>query len=282
MQGPVHFLNGKLVHEHDLMISVRDLGFARGYAIFDFLVTYPTRRPFMLSKHIDRLFNSAQLIGLSMPWSKQEIAEWVLQTLAANSEDEGGEKQIKVTVSGGISDSLLPVSKDSTLAIVVDPRHFLPRELYDQGAGIIMDKYTRYSPGAKTNNYIEGVKEAQVAQRQNAIEAVYYDDHQVFEASSSNIFALIDGRLLTPKSNVLSGITREVLLDILELDVPIELADFRLEDLLAAEEVFLTGSNKEVLPITRIDGQPVGSGKVGPLTKAAMTQFQQFTQSDKW
>jgi len=159
MKDPIHFLNGKFVEEKDLMVSVRDLGFARGYAIFDFLVTYPSRRPFMLSKHIDRLFNSASLIGLSLPWSKEDVKGWVIQTLATNN--EGGEKQVKITVSGGRSDSLLPSSKIPTIAIVVDPRHFLPGEYYEQGAGIIMDKHTRYSPGAKTNNYIEGVKEAQ-------------------------------------------------------------------------------------------------------------------------
>jgi branched-chain amino acid aminotransferase len=268
------------VEERDLMVSVRDLGFARGYAVFDFLITYPSRRPFMLAKHIDRLFNSAHLIGLSMPWSKEEIGGWVTQTLTANQAE--GEKQIKIMVSGGISDSLLPSSKAPTIAIIVDPRHFLPREYYEHGAGILMDKYTRDTPGAKTNNYIEGVKEAQKAQRINAIEAVYYDDHKVFEASSSNIFALIGGRLLTPKSDVLPGITRDVLMEILKIDIPVALADFKLEELLAAEEVFLTASNKEVLPITKIDGKDVGAGKVGAVTKEVMRQFKEFTLSDRW
>jgi len=275
----MHFLNGKLVEEQDLMVSVRDLGFARGYAIFDFLLTYPSQRPFMLSRHIDRLFNSACLIGLYIPWSKEEVTEWVMQTLHANQE---GEKQIKIMLSGGISNSLLPTSKLPTIAIIVDPRHYLPRDYYDLGAGIVMDKFTRNNPDAKTNNYIEGVKQAQKAQTINAIEAVYYDDRQVFEASTSNIFALIGGRLVTPKSNVLQGITRDVLLEILKLDVPIALEDFRLEELLAAEEVFLTGSNKEVLPITKIDGKDVGDGKVGIVTKEVMKQFQEFTLSDRW
>ena len=280
MPEPIHFLNGKLVGEKELTVSIRDLGFSRGYAVFDFFVTYPPQRPFMLSKHIERLFNSASLIGLPMPWSRDEIKAWVMQVLDANKSDD--EKQIKIIISGGVSNSLLPSPGATTIAIIVDPRHYLPPDYYENGAGIIMDKHTRYVPGAKTNNYIEGVKEAQIAQKINAIEAVYYDDEQVFEGSSSNIFALINGKLLTPKSNVLPGITREVLLEILKLDVPVELADFGSGELMAATEVFLTGSNKEVLPITKIDGKDVGDGKVGAATQKAMEQFKEFTLSERW
>ncbi len=145
-----------------------------------------------------------------------------------------------------------------------------------------MDKHTRYAPEAKSNNYIEGVKQAQVAQKTEAIEAVYCSDEQVFEGSSSNIFALIDGKLLTPRSNVLSGITRGVLLEILKLDVPVEMADFPVKQLLAAKEVFLSGSNKEILPITKIDGNYVGDGRVGNITKEVMKQFKEYTLSDRW
>jgi branched-chain amino acid aminotransferase len=280
MPESIHFLNGKFVGEKELTVSVRDLGFSRGYAVFDFFITYLSQRPFMLSKHIERLFNSANLIGLPILWSRDEIKTWVMQVLDANKSSD--EKQIKIIISGGVSDSLLPLPNATTIAIVVDPRHYLPANLYEKGAGIIMDKHTRYVPGAKTNNYIEGVKEAQLAQKINAIEAVYYDDAQVFEGSSSNIFALINGKLLTPKSNVLPGITREVLLEVFKLDVAVELVDFGLAELMAATEVFLTGSNKEVLPITKIDGKNVGDGKVGVITQEAMRQFKEFTLSDRW
>jgi branched-chain amino acid aminotransferase len=276
----MHFLNGKLVEEKDLVISVRDLGFTRGYAVFDFLITYPSHRPFMLSKHIDRLFNSATMIGLSVPWTKEQIKEWVMQTLDANN--DGSEKQIKIIISGGSAPALLPLPNATTIAIMVDPRNAFPAEYYEQGAGIIMDKHMRYLPSAKTNNYIEGVKQAQRAKDIGAIEAVYYDETQVFEGTSSNIFAVIDGKLLTPKTNILLGITRGVLLEILTLPIPVEVADFGLEALLLAKEVFLASSNKEVMPITKIDGNAVGDGKVGAITKEVMQQFAAFTSSHTW
>lgn len=273
-----HFLNGKLVEESDLVVSVRDLGFTRGYAVFDFFVTY-NRRPFMLVAHLDRLFHSAQVIGLALPWSKEQIHEWVLEALAAN--DDGKEKAIKVIVSGGVSSSMLPTDQP-TIAIVVDDRHTLSKEQYEKGIGLITVKHTRYDPEAKTNNYIEGVKQTKIANAQNAVEPLYYDSRQVFETSNSNIFALIDGTLVTPGSNMLNGITRSVLLKILRLDVPVKVADFSIDELRKAAEVFITGSAKEIVPVTTIDGIHVGDGSVGEVTKEVMKQYQRFISSNDW
>ncbi len=274
-----HFLNGRLVGESELMVSVRDLGFARGYAVFDFLVTYPTQRPFLLSRHIDRLFASAAHIGLEVPWTKAQVADWVMRALAANN--DGKEKGIKIMISGGVSHSLIP-NGEPTIAITIDERHHLPLETYEKGASVITVKHQRYQPEAKTNNYIEAVKQSQAARKVSAIEPVYFDDNQVYECSSSNIFAVIDGALQTPKSNILSGITREVLLEILQLDIPIAERDFTIEEFLAAPEVFLTASNKEVAPIVRIDNHVVGDGTVGRITKNVMQQFKDFTLSNVW
>lgn len=273
-----HFLNGKFVQEDALVIPVRDLGFTRGYAVFDFLITY-NRRPFMLVPHIDRLFCSAELIGLQLPWSKDQMNSLVIETLDKNN--DGKEKAIKIIVSGGVSNSLIP-SGSPTIAIIVDDRHNLPTETYEKGIGLITVKHTRYTPHAKTNNYIEAVKQVQIAQAVNAIEPIYYDDQQVFETSNSNIFALIDGTLLTPATNILCGITRGTLLEMLTLEIPLEVVDFSIETLLKAEEVFVTGSNKEVVPVTMIDRKRVGSGEVGPITKEVMRQFRVFVQSGKW
>jgi branched-subunit amino acid aminotransferase/4-amino-4-deoxychorismate lyase len=273
-----HFLNGKLVSEADLRISPRDVGFSRGYAVFDFLRTYH-HRPFKLAEHIGRLFNSAQLIHLAIPWSREEVSGWVLKTLEANPGDE--EKFIKIVISGGISNTLLP-SSEPTIVILVDPCTVYPTEYYEKGVGVITVKHERYLPRAKTNNYIEGMKQTQIAKQMGAIEPVYYSDAQVFEACASNIFAVIDGKLVTPKTNILPGITRGVLLEILPLDIPIEVRDFHRDELMNATEVFLTASGKEVVPVTTIDGRSVGGGVVGNISKEVMRQFRAYTLSEKW
>jgi branched-chain amino acid aminotransferase len=276
----IHFLNGSFVHEDDLKISVRDIGFTRGYAIFDFLITYPTRRPFKLSRHIGRLYNSASLIELSMPWEKTQVRNWVIETLSKN--EGADDKGIKILISGGVSNTLIPDPTTPTIAIVIDPHKPFPKEYYENGVNIITTKHTRYTPDAKTNNYIEAVRQIQAAQKIGAIEPVYYNDLQVFEGSNSNIFALVDGCLITPRSNILGGITREVLLEILKLPVSVEERDFTHADLMVANEVFLTSSNKEVMPVTKIDEKPVGTGRVGNITKEAMKQFRDYTLSNEW
>jgi branched-chain amino acid aminotransferase len=275
----VHFLNGKLISEEELTISPRDLGFLRGYAIFEFLKTYPHHRPFKLDEHIDRLFQSAELIGLQLPWDKDQVKKWILETLEANQTPE--EKFIKIMLSGGVSSSMLPTG-EPTIIILIDSATMDSEEAYAKGFGITTVKYERYEPAAKTNNYIEGVKQIQKAAKVGAVEPLYYSDTQVFEGSNSNVFAVINNELVTPATNILFGVTRAVLLEILKLDVPIVVRNFTLRELLTASEIFYTGSGKEVVPITKIDGEPVGDGLVGSVTKEVMRQYREYTLSDKW
>jgi len=273
-----HFLNNRLVEEKDFLISPRDLGFARGYAVFDFFITYPDRRPFMLEKHIERLFSSAMLINLAVRWSKEEIMQRVHETIEANGK---GEKMIKVIVSGGVSNSLLPQG-NPTLIVLCDPLTTFPEEFYTKGVGMMLVPFVRYLPGAKTTNYIEGVRQVQRGQAKRAVEPIYYNDAQVFEGASCNVFAMIDGALVTPKSNILPGITREVILNSLKLSLPIEERDFTKKELLVASEVFITSSNREVMPVVRLDDAQVGDGKVGNITMETMRQFKDLTHSDAW
>ena len=272
-------MNGKFVSEDDLTVSLRDIGFSRGYAVFDFLKTYPHHRPLRLKERIDRLFNSAELIDLQIPWSKEQIQKWVLETLGMNQSKE--EKFIKICISGGISNTMLP-PRNKTIAILIDPATQYPEEHYEKGVGVMTVKYERYNPAAKSNNYIEGVKQTQRAQIMGAVEPVYYSDTQVFEGSNSNIFAVINDEILTPKTNILEGITRSILLEILNVDIPIKIKDFTLEELLQASEAFLTASGKEITPITFVDGKPLGDGVVGTITKNAMNQFKEYTVSNTW
>lgn len=271
-----HFLNGRFVPEEELLIPVRDLGFLRGYAVFDFLITYPRHRPFQFDAHLDRLFNSASHIGLPIPWSKEQIAKWTLETLEKNTDEK--EKAIKIIITGGVSSSLLP--GEPSIVILVDERHIYSPEHFTKGVGVITHHHLRHLPHAKSNNYIEGVRQAQRAYVTGAIEPIYYNDEQVFEGSTSNIFAVIDGKLVTPKTNILKGITRDVVLNALPIEA--EERDFTKDELMRAGEAFLTASNKEVMPVTSIDGAPVGNGEVGHITQEVMGQFRDYTLSDKW
>ena len=279
-QELVHFLNGTFVAGTEPVVSIHDLGFARGYAVFDFLITYPHHRPFMLQEHVSRLFRSAKMIDLIPLWTERQVCDWILETLAKNENAE--EKTVKIVMTGGISHAFDFKSEGPTIAIIVEPRVPLPPELYQIGFNIMTVEHERYIPEAKTNNYIEAVRQLRVAGEKDAHDIVYYNSSQVFEASRSNIFALIDGELRTTKTNILSGITKEVLLKILKLPVPVVEKDFSLQELQGADEVFLTASNLEIMPVTKINGNPVGAGIPGPLTLEAMKQFEAHTTSGNW
>ena len=274
----VHFLNGQLVNEDDLLISPRDLGYSRGYAVFEFMMT-SKGRPFMLEKHIDRLYRSCQEISLNLPWPRKLISDWVLQTLEANKSVQG-EKVMRITISGGSSLTLSP-AKIPTIVIMVDPRIPCPPEDYANGVHVLLSEFQRYKPQAKTNNYIEAI--CQLSSIPNGIdEVIYHSEGMVREGTKCNVFAVINGSLLTPKTGVLEGVTRDIIINELQLSVRAEARDFSVQELLGASEVFTTATSKEIMPVTKLNNLPVGDGLVGPITKEVMSKFRSFFESDLW
>lgn len=271
----IHFLNGQFVDEDHLLISPRDLGYSRGYAAFDFMVT-SGGRPFMMDRHIDRLFNSCQAISLSVPWSKQQIADWVQQTVDANElSDE--DMVLRIIISGGLSGTLTP-AKTPTITIIVEARMFCPPEEYANGVRILLTEFDRYESQAKTTNYVQAIRILNAAPR-DVDEVIYSSNNMVREGTRSNIFALINGVLTTPKTGILGGITRGVILSDLELSVQAEARDFTVQELLTATEVFITATGKEVMSVTKINDAPVGDGAVGDVTKEVMAKFKNFFES---
>ena len=271
----MHFLNGQLVNDDDLLISPRDLGYSRGYAAFEFMIT-TGGQPFMLDRHMDRLFNSCQVISLNVPWTKRQVSEWVQQTVNAN--ELGGEDMVmRIIISGG-SSSTLTQAKTPTIAIIVEARKACPPEDYAKGVRILLTEFDRYEPQAKTTNYVQAIRVMFAAPR-DVDEIIYFSNDTVREGTRCNIFALINGILTTPETGILEGITRGIILNDLELSVPAEAQDFTVQELLDATEVFITATGKEVMPVTKINDTTVGDGAVGSVTKEVMSKFKNFFES---
>ncbi len=272
MSDLVHFLNGKFVTESELLISPRDLGFVRGYAVADFIVTY-NNKLFKLTEHIDRLFKSAAIIGLQIPWTKEQLIDWAKETLDKNGKDT--EKTLKIVVSGGNSHSLHQ-AETPTLIMMVSPRMRKAESEYENGIKVLAVGYKRQYPEAKHTHYVEAIRQLAEVKNQDIEDVLYYDTTQFYEGSGTNVFAIIDNKLTTTKSNIVEGITRNTLLEILQLPIPIEVRDFTFNELLSSTEVFLTGSNSEVRGVVEINGKPVGDGKVGEITKEALKQYKAY------
>lgn len=274
----VHFLNGQFVNEDDLLISPRDLGYSRGYAVFEFMMT-SNGRLFMLEKHIDRLYRSCQEISMNVPWPKKLITEWAIQTLRANKFVEG-DKVMRVTISGGPSLTLTP-SKTPTIVIMVDLRIPCPPEDYANGVNVLLSEFQRYIPQAKTNNYIEAIRQFSSIPS-DVDEIIYHSNGMVREGTKCNVFAVINDSLVTPRTEILEGITRDIIMNELQLSVRAEARDFSVQELFGASEVFITATGKDVMPVTKLNNTPVMAGSVGPITREVMKKFRNFLESNLW
>lgn len=272
MNNLIHFLNGKFVREEELLISPRDLGFCRGYAVADFIVTYDSK-PFKLSEHINRLFRSAEIIGLKIPWSKTKVIDWAEETLDRN--DKTTEKTLKIILSGGISHSLRQ-NRTPTIIMIVNQRIRKPAADYEKGIKVIAVEYKRQYSEAKHTYYVESIKRLAEVDDKKIGDVIYYDDKQVYEGSGTNIFAVIDNKLTTTKTNIVYGITRNIILEIVKLPIPIETRNFTFEELLKASEIFLTGSNSEVRGVVEINGKIVGDGRMGNITREVLKQYRKY------
>lgn len=273
MSEPICYVNGKFLPKNQAVISVFDLGLLRGFGVFDFTRTY-NRIPFKLQDHLERLRKSARIIDLDFPWDTQELISRIFETLSRNPR---GEKGIRIIVTGGEgSDSLTP-GAESTLIILITPEIKYPQEYFTEGVKVITFSGKREIPDAKTLNYTQGVKALKRARKEGAHEAVYTSNGKLYECVVCSFFAVKDNAVITADSDVLDGITRKTILEIIKEKIPIEYRFVTVSDIPSLDEAFLSSSFHEVMPITTIDKTRIGNGKPGPLTKEIMALFREYT-----
>lgn len=270
-----YYIDGEFLPADKAFVSVDDLVVLRGFGVFDFLRTY-NRRPFHLEEHVERLRNSAELINLPMRWSNNEICDIVLQTIDKNPHHE--ECNIRIVITGGISPDSMTPQENQKLLVMVTPKNDYPSSWYREGVKIVTCSDGRDMPGAKSTNYLNAIVALQKAREQNAVEAIYVDkSDRVLEGTTTNLFLFEGDRLVTPDTGILPGITRKVVLHSLKNEFEIETREVKREELVQADEIFITSSNKEVVPVVRVDEMAVGNGKVGERTRRAMELFKTYT-----
>lgn len=262
-----YYVDGQYVPASEAVIPVDDLAIMRGFGVFDLLRTL-NGKPLFLKEHIKRLEDSAGRLGMTLPWTRQDLIEVVMETLHRNSFQESN---IRIVVTGGSSPDFITPQGRPRLLVLVTQAPQLPEWWYTDGVKIITFFSERSIPGAKSLDYVPATIALKQARERDAIEAVYVDrSGHVLEGTTSNLFALIDGTLVTPGKGILSGITRKAVLDLAAKLIPIDLRDLSLNDLLAAEEVFITGTNKMIVPVVQVDETKIGAGCPGKTTKMLM------------
>jgi branched-chain amino acid aminotransferase len=274
------FVDGVFVKDRDAVVSVHDRGFRYGDGVFDTLRVY-RGQPFLIERHLARLIEGATAVGISPLPTASALASTVRDLIDRN---EIAEALVRTTVTRGVStgwDSRH--AGDPTVVIVEQPFGGYPEALYRSGASIVILVNTRLrasalTPAVKSLSLMAHVLAKRDATAQNADEAVLCaESGSVAEGTVSNVFCVKEGRLRTPplSDGILRGITRDVVLE-LARRTGLETNEDRMspDELRTADEVFLTSTGMEVLPVTRADGRPVGSGHPGPITLALRRGYQ--------
>lgn len=287
MSEQLIFLNGEFVKKEDAVVSVYDHGFLYGDGIFEGIRAY-SGNVFRLDEHLTRLYDSAKSIMLTIPYSKEEMTNIVVKTLRQNKLNDG---YIRLVVSRGVGDlGLNPYTCEKpTVLAIAEPLRIYPKELYETGLEIITvatrrNRSDALSPMVKSLNYLNNVLVKIEASLAGVSEALMLNDQgHVAEGSADNIFIVKDGKLKTPPGYVgaLVGITRNAIMELAQAK-GYEMVEgiFTRHEVYTADEVFLTGTAAEVIPVTKVDGRVVGDGKPGPVTIDLSESFRELTVTD--
>jgi len=282
------WLNGKLLDGEQARLSVFDHGVLYGDGVFEGIRAYG-ESVFQAEAHIDRLFNSAGQIRLTIPYTKRELIDAIYETLRANGLADAYVRLVVTRGEGTLGLNPFKCSHPNTL-IITDQVALYPTEMYDNGMAVIIAGTIRTSsrmldPAIKNLNYLNNIMAKIEAIDAGVPEAIMLNEHgEVAECTGDNIFMVKDGTVITPppEAGVLVGITRSVVIDLAgKLGIALAEQSIMPQELYQADECFLTGTAAEVIAVTRVDGQTVGDGKVGPVTRRLMAGFQKLIGNRK-
>jgi len=273
-------INGTLYAKEDAMISVYDHGLLYGDGVFEGIRSYGGQ-VFRLQEHLDRLWESAEAIWLEIPTSKEELAQSVIATLAANDIQDG---YIRLVVTRGAGTLGLDPNRtsDPQVIIITDRITLYPDEYYQNGLKIVTVATRRNHPDAlspriKSLNYLNNILAKIEGLQAGCVEALMLNHRdEVAECTGDNIFLVKDGVLVTPSTDagILEGITRQAVIELaVEAGTEVQERTLLMEDVYGADECFLTGSAAEVVPVVQVDESQIGNGTPGPITRDLMKRF---------
>ena len=279
------YLNGQLVGKEQAVVSVFDHGLLYGDGVFEGIRVYGGK-VFLLKDHIDRLYESAKAIRLEIPISPAAMIQATKDTVAANGIGDG---YVRLVVTRGAGSLGLDIRRtsDPQVIIIADTITLYPPEIYENGMNLITASTIRNHPAAlpariKSLNYLNNILAKIEGTDAGTVEALMLNHKgEVAECTGDNIFILKNGVLKTPSpdAGILEGITRNAVLQLArEAGIPTQETTLIRHDLYVSDEMFLTGTAAEVVPVVSLDGRKIGDGKPGPITRRLLELFHEFTR----
>lgn len=279
------FIDGQFYAESDAKISVFDHGLLYGDGVFEGIRAYHGR-VFKLKEHLDRLFCSAKALLLEIPMTHAELTRAVVATCRENSVRDG---YVRLLVTRGVGTLGLNPKRcrRPSVIIIADRIQLYSPELYDQGMEIVTVPTTRnlhsaVNPAIKSLNYLNNILakiEANIAGVEEAI--MLNAEGYVAECTGDNLFLVKGRQLLTPplSAGALYGITRATVMDLArEAGLTVAEPNLTRYDVFNADECFLTGTAAEIMPVVKVDGRTIGTGKPGPVTRLLTERYHALTR----
>ena len=274
----IAFVNGVFLPLAQATVSVEDRGFQFGDGVYELLRVYGGV-PFRLSEHLARLARSATALDIILPFDN---ARWTAVVTQAVERSGYPEAKVYIQVTRGVAprDHTYGAGLTPTVVMTVRALSPPPESLYTGGAAVVMVPDLRWDRcDIKSISLLANVLAKQQSRNAGAFEAVFVRDGFVLEGATSNIMAIREGCLVTPPEGplLLSGVTRSAVLQ-LAREAGLSAAERPLTktDVFRAEEVFLTGTTIEILPVVQVDGRPIGAGFPGPTTQDLMARFRKL------
>ncbi|NLG32967.1 MAG: branched-chain-amino-acid transaminase [Syntrophomonadaceae bacterium] len=279
------YLDGEFLNEGDAKVSVFDHGFLYGDGVFEGIRAYHNS-VFRLNDHVDRLYGSAKAINLDIPISKEEMKWVILETCRQNDLKDG---YIRVVVSRGKGDLGLDPKKCKVASVVciASTITLYPDEMYENGMAVITVPTRRngpegVNPRIKSLNYLNNIMAKIEANISGVPEAIMLNQEgYVTECTGDNIFCVRNGIIRTPAVHlgILEGVTRNEVIKLAQKrNIPVLETTFTRYDLFVSDEVFLTGTAAELIPVTKIDNRVIGNGKPGPVFNQLLGDFRELVK----
>ena len=287
MQDSIVYINGLFTTLKNAKVSVLDRGFCYGDGLFE-TMRARNGKIFRSDLHIERLFLSLPLIFIDLPITRLELKDVLHETLDRNKHKNA---IIKLIVTRGINTGSFEIDPDEapTLVVLSRPHKSLSKTVYTKGVQISLISVRapilpRVNKGIKSCNYLFNILIKELSHRQGSMEGIIVDpDLGVTEGATSNLFIIKEGMLKTPMANnsVLEGITRQVVMKIAKnFKVPVKLGTLKEEDVLLADEVFITNTGFDIVPVVRVNDKFIGNKKPGILTRFLQEELLKYIEED--